>query len=239
VSCGRATMVRATGAAGAVAALALLPPVLEAQPSARSSSDGTRIEVSLDERKLWLIEGSDTVLSATVAIGRDERVVLQGREYNFRTPRGTRRVLKKERDPVWVPPDWHYYEKAEVLELEPVKLAAGRRYELEDGSHLEIRGDDVGRVNRYGNFTPFEPGWEIIFDGRIYIPPFGTRQRRVPDALGPFKIDLGDGYLIHGTHMYNSDSIGEAASHGCVRMDDDDLALLYERVRPGMPVVIY
>jgi len=77
------------------------------------------------------------------------------------------------------------------------------------------------------------------FDGRLYIPPRNTEQRKVPDALGPYKLDTGEGYLIHGTHPYNEESVGEAVSHGCVRMGNEDLARLYPLVPRGTPVIIF
>jgi lipoprotein-anchoring transpeptidase ErfK/SrfK len=110
---------------------------------------------------------------------------------------------------------------------------------LADSSYLVTIRGQVGRVNRNGHFWAFTPGTEIIFDGKIFIPPMGTAQRRVPNALGPYKLDMGGGYLIHGTHIYNEDSIGEAVSHGCVRMHNDDLERLYHLVEEGVPVFIY
>lgn len=203
------------------------------------ASDGLRIIISIEQRRLWLIEGRDTILSVPAAVGRGETVELNGRRHHFATPRGQRRVLAKERDPLWTPPDWHYYEKADARGLEVVMLDRGKRYPLGDGTYLEIRGDQVGRVNRFGSWWPWTPGMEIIFDGKLFVPPFGTAQRKVPDALGRFKLDLGDGYLIHGTHVYNRDSIGQAVSHGCVRLEDDALEQLFERVEVGTPVYIY
>ena len=99
--------------------------------------------------------------------------------------------------------------------------------------------DQVGRLNQNGHFWAFTPGLEIVFDGKIFMPPFGTAQRRVTDALGPYKLDLGDGYLIHGTHIYNEESVGSAVSHGCVRMTNTDLDRLYYMVERGVPVFIY
>lgn len=203
------------------------------------AADGKRIVVSLRDRRLWLLQGQDTLFSAPVAIGRDFVFRYGGRSWHFRTPRGERRVLGKEKDPIWVPPDWHYLGKASKRHLEPVQIERGKKYELLDGTHIEVRGDDVGRVNQFGNFWAFTPGMEIIFDGKIFIPPFGTNQRRIPDALGTRKIDLGDGYLIHGVHRYTSDSIGQAASHGCIRMRNTDVERLYEMVDVGMRVYIY
>lgn len=200
---------------------------------------GMKILVSTTERRLLLMVGRDTLMDVPVAVGMGTGFEFEGREYLFRTPTGRRQVLAKEPNPIWTPPDWHYKERALQMGLELVRMEAGRRYELDDGSHLEIRDGQVGRVNHYGNFWPFEPGTEIVFDGRIYMPPFGTVQRRIPDALGPYKLDMGSGYLIHGTHIFNEESIGMAVSHGCVRMNNSDLDRLYFMVEPGTPVFIY
>jgi hypothetical protein len=200
---------------------------------------GTRIVVSLKERHLWLLRGQDTLMSSSVAIGRGETFTYRGRTFRFQTPRGQRRVLAKEVNPVWTPPEWHYLERAAKEGLEPVELEPGKEYPLSDGNTIVIRGDQVGRINRFGNFWPVTPGTEIISDGKIYIPPKNTAQRRVPDALGTRKLDLGNGYLIHGTHVYNEDSIGRAVSHGCIRMNNDEVERLYDLVQVGTPVYIY
>jgi hypothetical protein len=42
------------------------------------------------------------------------------------------------------------------------------------------------------------------------------------------------GYGIHGTNMPNS--IGKAASHGCIRMRNHDVEELFELVQVGDPV---
>jgi hypothetical protein len=140
---------------------------------------------------------------------------------------------------VWTVPEWHYLERAAAQNLEVVRLTKEDKIELADGSFILTIGDDVGRLNHFGNFWPFTPGNEIIWEGKVYIPPMGTNQRRVPDALGPYKLDTGDGYLIHGTHIYNEDSIGGAVSHGCVRMRNTDLDRLYHIVPVGTAVFIF
>lgn len=198
-----------------------------------------KIVISLQQRRLWLVEGGDTVFSAPVAIGKGGVFQFAGNSYRFDTPQGERRILAKLDDPNWIPPDWHYYEKAVRRALEPVHLEDGHRVELSDGTFIEVREKDVGRINRWGNFHPFTPGSEIIFDGKIFIPPFGSPQRMVPNALGPVKLSMGEGYLIHGTHRYNQESIGDAASHGCIRMRNEDVALLRDMVEVGTRVYIY
>ena len=196
-----------------------------------------RILVSKERRHLWLMEGDRVVFDAPVAVGRDTIFRYAGQTWDFSTPAGRRTVQGKETDPLWVPPDWHYYEKAVERGLEPVRLTPNSRIALTDGTRIEVRGDEVGRVNQYGNFRAFTQGTEIIFDGKIFMPPIGTRQRQIPDVLGTHRLFLGDGYLIHGTNQEGS--IGSAVSHGCVRLNNDDVALLYGQVEAGTPVYIY
>jgi hypothetical protein len=198
---------------------------------------GPRIVVSVRDRALWLMDDTLTVMRAPVAVGMNDGFTYGGKRYHFETPVGTRKVLAKSPDPLWVPPDWHYLEKVVQRGLEPVYVRAGRREMLEDGSWIEIRDGQVGRVNQFGNFAPFTPGNEIIFDGRIFIPPFGTPQRQIPDVLGTHKLEIGDGYLIHGTNQ--ATSIGDAVSHGCVRMYNEDVSELYQQVAVGTPVYLF
>jgi hypothetical protein len=214
-------------------------PVLMDVHQSVASDPGRKILVSLDQRRLWLVQDGDTLFTAPIAIGKGGVFRYAGNSYRFDTPRGERRILAKLNDPSWVPPDWHYYEKAVNRGLEPIHLEEGDLVELSDGTFIEVRNDEVGRINRWGNFYPFTPGSEIIFDGKIFVPPLSSPQRRIPDALGPVKLALGDGYLIHGTHRYNQDSIGDAASHGCIRMRNSDVTTLRDLVEVGTPVHIF
>ena len=205
---------------------------------------GIKILVSTEKKWLWLISSGDTLVSAPIAIGIGNTFTYNGKTTKFNTPRGKRTVKLKEENPVWTVPEWHYYEKAGNRGLQAVHLKEGEPHLLEDGTWIDIRADEqgrpsVGRVNQFGNWWPFSQDFEIIFDGKIFIPPMKTVQRRVTQALGPFKLDMGEGYLIHGTHEYNKDSIGTAASHGCVRMRNSDLMVLYHLVEPGTPVFIF
>lgn len=200
-------------------------------------ADGERIVVSREARRLWLMRGDSALFTAPVAVGRDTIFHYGGRAYDFSTPTGRMVVLDKETDPVWVPPNWHYYEKAVERGIEPVQLEPGDRVQLSDSTWIEVKGTDVGRLNRFGYWRAFTPGSELIFDDKIFIPPFGSPQRKIPEILGTHRLILGDGYLIHGTP--EEDSIGEYASHGCVRMFNHDVEHLYGRVEVGVPVYIY
>ena len=208
------------------------------------NAKGTKIMVSTEARWLWLISGRDTLVSAPIAIGMGNTFQYNGKTWKFETPRGKRIIRGKTDKPSWIVPEWHYYEKATARGLQAVHLKVGEPYLLEDGTFIDIRNDEngvlqVGRVNQFGNWWPFTQDFEIMFEGKIFIPPITTLQRKVTDALGPYKLDMGEGYLIHGTHSDNEDSIGQAASHGCVRMRNADLTILYQLVPQGTPVFIF
>jgi lipoprotein-anchoring transpeptidase ErfK/SrfK len=199
--------------------------------------NGTRVLISTETRSLWLMQDSQTIFRAPIAVGRSRRLVYQGKEYDFTTPVGKRKVLGKGTTPLWVPPDWHYFEIAVDRGLTVVQLKKNSRITLLDNTRIEVRGTEVGRVNQFGNFWPFTPGIEIIFDGKIFIPPMNSSQRRIPEVLGTHKLEMGNGYLLHGTN--EEGSIGEAVSHGCVRMYNEDVARLYALVPIGTPVYIF
>src|SRR5688500_13137915 len=200
---------------------------------------GTKIMVSTETRWLWLISEGDTRVSAPVAIGMGNTFEYNGKTWKFDTPRGKRIVRGKEANPKWNVPEWHYYEKASKKGLQAVHLKMNEPYVLSDGTWIEVRDKQVGRVNHMGNWHAFTPDFEITLEDKLFIPPVGTAQRQVTEALGPYKLDMGEGYLIHGTHSYTQNTIGQAASHGCVRMRNTDLSILYQLVDPGTPVFIY
>lgn len=207
---------------------------------ARGSAErarGFRVVVELFERTLHVIDGADTVLAAPIAVGMSDSVLAFGdRLWRFDTPRGRRTVLRKEESPVWVPPDWHYVEVAAQLGLELQPLHATRPHVLSDGRVLEIRDGYAGLLAD-GVFEPLPADEQIIFDDTLFMPPFGTENRRIPGELGRFRLDLGNGYLLHGTpHEY---TIGSAATHGCIRLFDEDIEWMFLNVPVGTAVYIY
>jgi len=194
-----------------------------------------RIVVSVKQRRLWAIAGGDTLLKARVAVGKGTTLDYAGREYTFRTPRGVRHVLGKESDPLWQPPDWMYLEAAQQHGLRLRRLERGSPIKLGDGRRLTVRGDKVGIVED-GEFASMPIDEHIVFGNTLYIPPMGTKNRKVPDVLGDYRLDLGDGYFLHGTPY--QESIGRAATHGCIRLRDADIEWLYHHVPVGTAVVI-
>lgn len=198
---------------------------------------GYRIVVSLEARRLLVLDGADTLLDAPAGVGTAGRLEYAGREWTFETPRGRRNVMAKEAAPVWVPPDWHYAEVARDYGYRLAWLPGNRSVKLRDGSRLVVRDGRVGLVRPGEAFAALPVEEEIVFDSTVFVPPVGTKNRRIVGELGAYRLDLGGGYLLHGTpHL---DSIGEAATHGCVRLADDDIEWLYENVPLGTRVYIY
>jgi hypothetical protein len=78
---------------------------------------------------------------------------------------------------------------------------------------------------------------EIIFDNTLFIPPIGSANRRVEGELGRHMLDTGDGFLLHGTP--HKASIGTAATHGCIRLRDEDIQWLYDMMPVGTRVYVY
>ncbi len=77
--------------------------------------------------------------------------------------------------------------------------------------------------------TPTPVGdWKIIQKTKNPGGPFGSRWMRINVPWG--------GYGIHGTN--DPPSIGTAASHGCIRMHNEDVNELYDIVPLGTPVKI-
>ena len=199
------------------------------------------IVISITDNKLWYRVDDSVVFETRVATGSGK--VLEkgpgGSTWKFETPRGRLKVLAKEEDPAWVPPDWHFVEQAEKRGLRLTKLMRGQSIPGGDGSEITVVGSDVVRRTRDGKVEPLqaEDGKEIVVDGQLIVPPYGTNQRRYKGVLGTHRLIMGNGYAIHGTNVPSS--IGQSVSHGCVRLLNEDIAYLYEIVPVGTPVYIY
>ena len=81
-----------------------------------------------------------------------------------------------------------------------------------------------------------KPDWAFIEEG-LPIPPPGHSSRFESETLGAYKLELGNGYMIHGT-IYKR-FIGQSVTHGCIRMLDEDLETVYKTLAVGSKVYIY
>jgi len=199
-------------------------------------SSGFRIVVSLQDRHVWAIVGRDTVLSAPAAVAKGTTLEYGNSSWRFTTPRGIRTVLGKEADPIWQPPEWLYAETAVENDLKLGHLNVGEPIKLRDGRILTVKNGYAGLIE-HGHFAALPTDEHIVFDGKLYVPPMGTQNRKVEGELGKYRLILGDGFLLHGTPY--KDSIGMAATHGCVRLRDEDIEWMYNHVPVGTKVYIY
>jgi L,D-transpeptidase YbiS len=92
---------------------------------------------------------------------------------------------------------------------------------------------EILRERRFPVWT--KPDWAFLEQG--LPPPADVAQRIEKGSLGEYALDLGDGYMIHGT-LYER-LLGRSLTHGCVRVGRDDLRSLVAAVGPGTPVYIF
>jgi len=213
----------------------------DAEGAPEPPHDRPYLVISLEERHLWYKQSGSILFSTEVATGSGKTMVKEGGAsvWKFETPRGRLVVQSKEEAPVWAPPDWHYVEQSRKRGLGLTRLEIGQALAAADGSRITVEGIDVVRVLPDGRRSVLQAtdGREIVVDGNVLVPPLGTTQRRYPGVLGTHRLNLGDGYAIHGTNQ--PQTVGRAVSHGCVRLRNEDIAKLYAMVPVGTPVYIY
>jgi hypothetical protein len=213
----------------------------DAEGAPEPPHDRPYVVISLEERHLWYKQGGAVLFSTEVATGSGKTMVKEGgaSAWKFDTPRGRLVVQSKEEAPVWAPPDWHYVEQSRKRGLGLVRLEIGRSLTAADGSVITVEGSDVVRALPDGrrNVLQATDGREIVVDGKVIVPPLGTAQRRYKGVLGTHRLNMGNGYAMHGTNR--PETVGHAVSHGCVRLRNEDIAKLYAMVSVGTPVYIY
>lgn len=195
-----------------------------------------RVLVDVKAKQLHVVKGRDTLYAAPVAVGMGRLLEYGGHRWTFATPKGIRTVVGKTAEPKWRPPDWHYAETAREHGLKLARMSPGKAITLADGRQLVVRDGLAGLLLEDG-FAPLPVDEHIVFDSTLFIPPLGTVNRRIDGELGGYQLDMGGGYLLHGTPR--GESIGTATTHGCVRLREEDIAWLYDRVPVGTKVYIY
>jgi hypothetical protein len=185
------------------------------------------ITVSTTENKVYARRDGELVFEAVCSTGKSATLKAEGRTMVFRTPIGRFRIKSKEQDPTWVPPDWHYFEEAQKRGMRTVRLSRGQ----------SIGGLYVSGNNVYSDGVPLPPGQLIVRGGTVIIPPIGTRQRQFPHVLCTPRLNLGDGYALHGTQQVAQ--LGQSVSHGCIRLHNNDIERLYSMAKVGDEVIIY
>jgi hypothetical protein len=80
------------------------------------------------------------------------------------------------------------------------------------------------------------PDWSFIEEG-LPIPKANDDSRYEYGVLGDYALSLGYGYMIHGT-LYKR-FLGMPVTHGCIRLGDDDLKIVYTNLDIGSKVFIF
>ena len=80
-----------------------------------------------------------------------------------------------------------------------------------------------------------KPDWAFVEEG-LAIPK-SAADRIEPGVLGEYALGFGKGYFIHGT-LYPR-LLGKNVTHGCIRLNDDDLKSVYRLARVGTPILIF
>jgi len=80
------------------------------------------------------------------------------------------------------------------------------------------------------------PDWSFVEEG-LPIPSKDDPIRYESGVLGDYAMSIGDGYLIHGT-IYKR-FLGMPVTHGCVRLNDEDLKAIYNTLSIGSKVYIF
>lgn len=225
------------------------------QQTADTPDTGQTIIVSTAENHLWLKRNGQTVFDAVCSTGKGTTLAVDGKTLVFDTPIGKLHIVSKEENPLWVPPDWHYVEEAKKNGMRVVHLNRGDTLDARTGQPtrgndegiwswfrggsntvLKVKGDTVVETDGT-NERELPPGQIFTAGDAVVIPPVDTKQRRFDKVLGKYRLELGDGYGIHGTD--EPEKLGQSVSHGCVRLGDDDIARLYAMANVGDTVIIY
>ena len=80
-----------------------------------------------------------------------------------------------------------------------------------------------------------KPDWAFVEEG-LEIPK-SQADRVEPGVLGEYALGFGKGYFIHGT-LYTR-LLGKNVTHGCIRLNDEDLKSVYQLARVGTPILIF
>ena len=80
------------------------------------------------------------------------------------------------------------------------------------------------------------PDWSFIEEG-LPVPKKDDPSRWESGVLGDYAMSMGDGYLIHGT-IYKR-FLGMPVTHGCIRLNDEDLEIVYNTLSIGSKVYIF
>ena len=110
--------------------------------------DGPYVLVHLATNRVYIVQGTASLWSAPAGTGTGFRLAGSGQKWTFTTPRGLFRVRRKEKDPVWIAPDWYYVERGLRV---PSADSPSRRIPGAMGTTAIYLGDGIAI---HGTFSP-------------------------------------------------------------------------------------
>jgi L,D-transpeptidase ErfK/SrfK len=145
----------------------------------RSVKDELYITVNPGSNRLYLHRGRNVLLEAKISTGRNESLSSGRRKWFFETPRGIMTVMRKQKNPVWIKPDWAFVEKGESIPSwsSPLRREKGTlgNYMLDLGGGVMIHGTPqehlLGRSVTHGCVRVGSADLQVLFDST----PVGTR----------------------------------------------------------------
>ena len=251
---GRAEQLRTAAQQKASEVNALTTRLTSTQQQIDTPDTGQTIIVSTQENRLYLRNNGQVVFQAVCSTGKGTTLAADGKTFVFDTPIGRFHITSKEENPQWVPPDWHFAEEAQRNGMRVVHLNPGGAIDADSGDPvrdanegvwswfggsrriMRVKGNTVV-IDEGGSEQELPPGKLIVAGNAVVVPPINTVQRHFDKVLGHYRLELGDGYGIHGTD--EPDKLGQSVSHGCVRLGDADMEHLYQIANVGDEVIIY
>lgn len=132
-------------------------------------------------------------------------------------------------------------QKGETLNEFLVSLGSGKVLKTERTKWIfETPRGAFEVIDKKENPVWRKPDWAFV-EKKEKVPPHDSPKRIAKGFLGKYGIylckdKLFEGYIIHGTP--EEDLIGLNVSHGCIRMKEDDLTMVYNTVDIGTSVII-
>jgi L,D-transpeptidase ErfK/SrfK len=148
-----------------------------------AEDDELYLVVDTESNQLAMRQGSAVLLTAIVGTGSRQSVESEtGRNWYFESPTGSLTVLGKERNPVWIRPDWSYAEENMPVpaENDPERIVRGvlGKYALLLGNGYKIHGtkwtDLLGTHFTHGCISVGDKNLEILYKSvkigtKVYI----------------------------------------------------------------------
>ncbi|MCD6595874.1 L,D-transpeptidase [bacterium] len=131
-----------------------------------SNRTGKYLVIDRHSGHFWVRDGNAVLYDGMCGVGKGNRFVL-GREYDFETPAGKMKVLRKIKDPWWHRPNWFWYEKGMKVPKKFIQYPRGVSFERAISFYNSLSREDRLRV------------------------------RAVPGSLGKYAIQIANGIYIH------------------------------------------